>query len=94
MSKQINDWFQKYNTKEKDINEKFQPHQSIIHSGRYPIQVACLERNKHIDIEKRDKELEGCRILEAQKNRFGGTGNHVYLDLHRNGFTEIARITS
>ena len=56
MSKQINDWFQKYNTKEKDINEKFQPHQSIIHSGRYPIQVACLERNKHIIKELLSKE--------------------------------------
>jgi predicted ATP-dependent serine protease len=53
-----------------------------------------VDAHLHIDIEKRDKELEGCRILEAQKNRFGGTGNHVYLDLHRNGFTEIARITS
>jgi len=48
MSQQINNWLQRYNIEPKDINEKLKPHQSIIHSGRYPIQVACLERNKDL----------------------------------------------
>lgn len=48
MSKQIRDWFLKYKLEEGNINERFKRHQSVTHFGKYPIHVACLERNKYL----------------------------------------------
>jgi DNA repair protein RadA/Sms len=51
-----------------------------------------VDAHIHLSIETKDEDLKGCRILETQKNRFGGSGHVVFLDLLRNGFTEVARV--
>ena len=48
----------------------------------------------HLDIERKDKDLEGCRVLEATKNRFGGCGTTFFLAMNDNGFEEIARVSA
>ena len=45
-------------------------------------------------LELKDEDLKGCRILETQKNRFGGSGHTVFLNLARSGFAEVARISN
>ena len=42
------DWLRKYRIEPKNINLKISFRQSITHYGKYPIHVACLERNKII----------------------------------------------
>ena len=51
-----------------------------------------VDAHVHLSIETKDEDLKGCRILETQKNRFGGAGHVVFLELMRNGFTEVARV--
>lgn len=46
----------------------------------------------HLSIEKKDEDFKGYRVLETVKNRFGGAGWTFYLDLKKEGFTEIARL--
>jgi DNA repair protein RadA/Sms len=48
----------------------------------------------HLDVERRDKDLEGCRVLEATKNRFGGCGTTFFLAMNDNGFEEVARVSA
>lgn len=48
----------------------------------------------HLSIEKKDEDFKGYRVLQTQKNRFGGAGWTFYLDLLRDGFTEVARVGS
>ncbi len=48
----------------------------------------------HLGIETKDQDLAGCRILEAKKNRFGGCGTQIYLDLVPSGFHEVARVSA
>jgi len=45
-----------------------------------------------LDVERKDEQLLGCRILEVEKNRFGGSGHVFFLALRQNGFTEVQRI--
>ena len=40
----------------------------------------------HLSIEQRDPDLLGCRVLTAEKNRFGGCGHLVFLDMAEEGF--------
>ena len=51
-----------------------------------------VDAHVHLSIETKDEDLKGCRILETQKNRFGGAGHVVFLELMRTGFTEVARV--
>lgn len=51
-----------------------------------------VDAHIHLSIETKDEDLKGCRILETQKNRFGGAGHVIFLDLLRNGFREVARV--
>jgi DNA repair protein RadA/Sms len=53
-----------------------------------------VDAHIHLSIETRDEDLKGCRVLETQKNRFGGAGHVVFLELFRSGFTEVARVTA
>ena len=53
-----------------------------------------VDSHVHLSIEVKDEDLKGCRVLETQKNRFGGAGHVVFLDLQRHGFTEIARVSA
>tara|TARA_B000000557_G_C20803755_1_gene456737 strand:- start:845 stop:1594 length:750 start_codon:yes stop_codon:yes gene_type:complete len=46
----------------------------------------------HLSIEKKDEDFKGLRVLETVKNRFGGAGWTFFLDLKREGFSEVARI--
>ena len=48
----------------------------------------------HLSGEVKDEDLKGCRVLETQKNRFGGCGHVVFLKLRRNGFSEVCRISA
>ena len=47
----------------------------------------------HLSVETKDDDLSGCRVLETQKNRFGGAGHVIFLRLRKNGFSEVARIS-
>ena len=51
-----------------------------------------VDAHVHLSIETKDEDLKGCRILETQKNRFGGAGHVVFLELMRHGFMEVARV--
>ena len=53
-----------------------------------------VDSHIHLSVETKDEDLRGCRVLETQKNRFGGAGHVVFLKLRKNGFTEVARISS
>ena len=53
-----------------------------------------VDAHIHLSIETKDEELKGCRGLETQKNRFGGAGHVVFLELMRQGFTEVARVSA
>ncbi len=53
-----------------------------------------VDAHIHLSIEVKDEDLKGCRILETQKNRFGGAGHIVFLDLLRQGFREVARVSA
>ena len=48
----------------------------------------------HLSIERKDDELLGCRILESEKNRFGGCGHVFFLNLGRKGFKVVARVSA
>jgi len=48
----------------------------------------------HLSVEEKDKDLEGCRVLQTTKNRFGGCGHTFFLALNRNGFKEVARVSA
>ncbi len=46
----------------------------------------------HLSIEKKDEDFKGLRVLETVKNRFGGAGWTFFLDLKKEGFSEVARV--
>jgi DNA repair protein RadA/Sms len=53
-----------------------------------------VDSHVHLSVEQKDEDLKGCRVIETQKNRFGGCGHVVFLKLRRNGFSEVARISA
>jgi len=46
-----------------------------------------------LDIERRDEDLMGCRVLQVEKNRFGGAGHIFFLALRESGFMEVSRVS-
>ena len=46
-----------------------------------------------LTVEVKDQELLGCRVLQVEKNRFGGSGSIMFLSLRDKGFDEVARVT-
>lgn len=46
-----------------------------------------------LSIEQKDQDLMGCRVLQVEKNRFGGAGHIMFLSLREKGFDEVARVT-
>ena len=48
----------------------------------------------HLGVERKDQDFMGMRVLETQKNRFGGCGHVFFLDLKSNGFSEVARVSA
>jgi len=53
-----------------------------------------VDSHIHLSVEEKDEDLRGCRVLETQKNRFGGCGHIVFLNLRKSGFQEVARISA
>ena len=53
-----------------------------------------VDAHVHLGIEQKDAELMGCRVLETQKNRFGGCGHTFFLQLTRTGFKQVARVAN
>ena len=51
-----------------------------------------VDSHMHLSIEKKEEELKGCRVLETQKNRFGGCGHIYFLALHKTGFKTVAKV--
>lgn len=47
-----------------------------------------------LSVEEKDIDLRGCRVLQMVKNRFGGAGGTFFLDLKRQGFREVARVSA
>jgi predicted ATP-dependent serine protease len=52
-----------------------------------------VDSHIHLSVENKDDDLKGCRVLETQKNRFGGAGHVIFLRLRKSGFSEVARIS-
>ena len=53
-----------------------------------------VDAHMHLGVELREEELKGCRVLETQKNRFGGCGHIFFLSIHATGFSEVARVSA
>ena len=53
-----------------------------------------VDSHLHLSVEQKDEDLKGCRVLETQKNRFGGAGHIVFLNMKATGFKELARISA
>ena len=53
-----------------------------------------VDAHMHLGVERKDLDFMGCRVLETQKNRFGGCGHVFFLDLGRRGFSEVARVSA
>jgi|TARA_R110000803_G_C11978353_1_gene320432 DNA repair protein RadA/Sms len=53
-----------------------------------------VDSHIHLSVEDKDEDLRGCRVLETQKNRFGGCGHIIFLNLRKAGFEEVARISA
>ena len=53
-----------------------------------------VDSHMHLSVEQKDEDFKGMRVLETLKNRFGGAGHIIFLDLHRTGFTEVARVSA
>ena len=51
-----------------------------------------VDAKMSLSIEQKDPDLLGCRILQVEKNRFGGAGSIIFLSLRDKGFDEVARV--
>ena len=49
-----------------------------------------VDTHAHLSIETKDPDLAGLRILEVEKNRYGGAGSRQFLAMTESGFTLIA----
>jgi len=53
-----------------------------------------VDAHMHLGVERKETDFMGCRVLETQKNRFGGCGHVFFLELGRKGFSEVARVSA
>ncbi len=53
-----------------------------------------VDAHMHLGVERKDQDFMGMRVLETQKNRFGGCGHVFFLDLTSAGFSEVARVSA
>ena len=53
-----------------------------------------VDAHMHLSIEKKEQDLIGCRVLETQKNRFGGCGHIFFLTLGKRGFRQVAKVSA
>lgn len=53
-----------------------------------------VDSHMHLSVEKKENDLIGCRVLETQKNRFGGCGHIFFLNLGKIGFKMVAKVAA
>ena len=53
-----------------------------------------VDAHMHLSVEKKETDLIGCRVLEVQKNRFGGCGHIYFLTLGKRGFRQVAKVSA
>tara|TARA_Y100001970_G_scaffold271481_1_gene366902 strand:- start:36072 stop:36818 length:747 start_codon:yes stop_codon:yes gene_type:complete len=53
-----------------------------------------VDAHMHLSVEKKEQDLIGCRVLEVQKNRFGGCGHIFFLTLGKRGFRQVAKVSA
>jgi len=53
-----------------------------------------VDQHIHLYVEEKDEDLRGCRVLETQKNRFGGCGHMAFLKLKKTGFVSVANLST
>ena len=46
-----------------------------------------------LDVERKDADLMGCRVLQTEKNRFGGAAHTFWMSLREKGFEEVSRLS-
>jgi predicted ATP-dependent serine protease len=61
-------------------------------AGSNKLKHMC-DSHMHLSVEEKEQDLIGCRILEVQKNRFGGCGHIFFLNLGRTGFRTVAKVS-
>ena len=61
-------------------------------AGSNKLKHMC-DSHMHLSVEEKEVDLIGCRILEVQKNRFGGCGHIFFLNLGRTGFRTVAKVS-
>jgi len=49
-----------------------------------------VDAHLHLNVEEKDEDLRGARVLETLKNRFGGAAYKFWLHLNKEGFTLVA----
>jgi DNA repair protein RadA/Sms len=53
-----------------------------------------VDAHMHLYVEQKEKDLLGCRVLETQKNRFGGCGHIFFLHMSKRGFKTVAKVSA
>jgi len=53
-----------------------------------------VDAHMHLSVEQKEKDLLGCRVLETQKNRFGGCGHIFFLHMGKRGFKTVAKVSA
>jgi len=78
-----------------------QSHAAVITIGQVTKSGALAGSNKvkhavdthiHLGVEEKDEQYIGTRVLEVRKNRFGGSGHILFLDLGSKGFNKIGSV--
>jgi len=52
----------------------------------------AVDAHMHLGVETKDKDLEGCRVIEVTKNRSGSNGCTCFLKLDDRGFSVVATV--
>tara|TARA_R110002153_G_scaffold211599_1_gene364231 strand:+ start:682 stop:1434 length:753 start_codon:yes stop_codon:yes gene_type:complete len=53
-----------------------------------------VDAHMHLSVEQKEQDLIGCRVLETQKNRFGGCGHIFFLHMGKIGFKTVAKVSA
>ena len=53
-----------------------------------------VDAHMHLSVEQKEQDLLGCRVLETQKNRFGGCGHIFFLHMGKRGFKTVAKVSA
>ena len=53
-----------------------------------------VDAHMHLGVERKDQDFMGMRVLETQKNRFGGCGHIFFLHMGKRGFKTVAKVSA